>query len=185
MSDFERTDPPHAASELATLSAFLDYHRVTLLQKVAGVSDADLRRSPLSGLVPGQSPDAEPLTLLGLVKHLAYVERWWFAAVFAGETVAFPWTDADPNADFRIEPDETTEAILELYRAEVEKARQIVRTAVQETGSETTALAALSKNPAKADYSLRWIIVHMIEETARHNGHADILRELTDGVTGE
>lgn len=164
--EIPRTDPSPLAPERELLDAFLDYHRATLLQKVAGVSDADLRRR----FVPSQT------TLLGMVKHLAYVERSWFQIRFAGEDLPVPWTEQDPDADFRIEPDETTAAILAFYRAEVARSRAI------------TAAASLddrAKRPSRdREYTLRWIMLHMIEETARHNGHADILRELIDGVTG-
>ncbi len=163
--DFARKDPPLTGPEHAMLEAFLDYHRATLLQKVAGVSDADLRRR----LVPSLT------TLLGLVKHLAYVERSWFQIAFAGEDLPVPWTEQDPDPDFRIEPDETTESILAFYREQVARSRAIAATAT---------LDEQAKGPGR-ECTLRWIMLHMIEETARHNGHADILRELIDGATGE
>lgn len=138
--------------------------------KIEGVPDADLRRS----MVPSGT------TLLGMVKHLAYVERSWFQNVFMGREVDLPWTDEDPEADFRIEPGETTEQIVQLYRDECEKSRGIISEA---------SLDDLSKgrpdSGKRSGFSLRWIVVHMIEETARHNGHTDILREQIDGVTGE
>ena len=137
-----------------------------MLNKVEGVSDEDLRRP----MVPSGT------TLLGLVKHLAYVERWWFQDVFGGETVEYPWTDDDPDADFRIEPNESTQEIVDLYVEECRKNRDIVAAA---------SLDDMAARPDRSKYSLRWIVAHMIEETARHNGHADILRELIDGVTGE
>lgn len=144
----------------------MDYHRATLLNKIDGVSDADLRRP----MVPSGT------TLLGLVKHLAYVERWWFRRVFLDTDQSFPWTDADPDADFRIEADEKTEDIVRLYEAECEESRSVVRNA---------SLEDMAKFEPRSDCSLRWILTHMIEETARHNGHADILREQIDGSTGE
>ena len=161
----ERVDPPATAPEKDMLEAFLDYQRATLLLKVDGVTDADLRRS----MVPSGT------TLLGLVKHLAYAERWWFQEVFANQSPDFPMEENDPAAEFRIETDETTDSILELYRAECAKSRAIVATAQPDD---------VAHHP-KSERSLRWILVHMIEETARHNGHADILREQIDGVTGE
>jgi uncharacterized damage-inducible protein DinB len=160
-----RTDPPTVGPEKVMLEAFLDYHRATLLQKVSGVSDADLRRQ----LVPSLT------TLLGLVKHLAYVERSWFQIVFAGEDLPVPWTKDDPDPDFRIASGETTEEILALYREQVARSRAITAAA---------SLDDLARSPGR-ECTLRWIMVHMIEETARHNGHADILRELIDGATGE
>ncbi len=102
------------------LEAWLDYHRATLLCKVDGVSDEDLQR-------PG-TPSG--LTLLGLVKHLADVERGWFREVFAGEDLSHLWSDEDPGRYWRIEPGETTEQILAFYREEVERSRGITRGAM-------------------------------------------------------
>ncbi len=168
MKNCDRQDPPLAAPEKETLEAFLDYQRATLLCKVDGVSDEDLRR-------PG-TPSG--LTLLGLVKHLAYVERSWFRNVFAGEGVAFPWSDQDPDAEWRVEPHETTEQTLALYRDEIVRCREVTR---------DCSLDASARRPPPwgSGVTLRWIMLHMIEETARHNGHADILREAIDGQTGE
>lgn len=168
MQDCERPDPPTTAPEKPTLEAMLDYHRGTLLCKVDGVGDDDLRRA---GTPSG-------LTLLGLVKHLAYVERWWFRKVFAGEDVPFPWTEEDPDVEWRVEPGDTTRDILELYRGEVARCREIA------AASSLDDLARGSDSRG-SEYSLRWVMLHMIGETARHNGHADLLREMIDGATGE
>jgi hypothetical protein len=164
-SPSDRRDPPLVAPEKEMLAAFLDYHRATLLWKVDGLSDADLRRP--------MTPSG--LSLLGLVKHLGYVERSWFQIGFAGQDLPVPWSDADPNADFRIEPGETTVAILAFYKEQVERSREIVASA---------ALDDLARHPGRAR-TLRWIMLHMIEETARHNGHADLMRDAIDGATGE
>ncbi|MFO7167338.1 MAG: DinB family protein [Chloroflexota bacterium] len=163
-----RPDPPLVASERDMLDAFLEFHQQTLLMKIDGLSEEELRRS----FVPSG------LTLLGLVKHQAYVHRWWFRYVFAGEDVTFPWTEEDPNADWRIEPGETVEQIVALYRAEVEAARAIVR------ASHPDDLSARPEEPERKR-QLRWVLTHMVEEVCRHNGHADIYRELIDGKTGE
>ena len=165
----ERVDPPPSGSELDMLNTFLDYHRATLLQKVSGVSDEYLRR---------ESVPTAHINLLGMVKHLAYVERSWFQDRFKGTEVTFPWTKEDPDADWRVEPDETTAEIIQLYQAEVAKSRQIVA----ESSLDDLGVKAW---PDGRRPSLRWILFHMIEETARHNGHADLLREAIDGVTGE
>lgn len=165
-----RVDPPMSGPEFEMLKAFLDYHRATLLQKISGVSEEDVKRK----VFPSSN-----LSLLGLVKHLTYVERSWFQRWFKGEAnLTWPWTREDPDADFRIEPDETTESIVALYQAEVEKSRQIV---------DSASLDDLTARPTTEgeDLTLRWIMLHMIEEVARHNGHADLLREAIDGVTGE
>ncbi len=164
----ERKNTPFEGSEKELLEATLDYHRATLLQKTSGLSEHDLRREMT----------ASGTNLLGLVKHLAYVERWWFQCIQAGDDVHFPWTDDDPDADFRAEADETAEQVFALYRAENERARTIASTA------ELDAVARRAHR-SEARPSLRWVLLHMIQETARHNGHADIVRELIDGTTGE
>lgn len=165
MTVADRPDPPLAAPPVAMLSAFLDFLRETLVWKVADLSDEDLRRP----MVPSA------ICLLGIVKHSAYVERWWFRSVFAGEDLPAGWSEADPDADWRIEPEETTGAILALYRDEVERSRAAV------AGADWNDVA---RRPGR-DQTLGWILTHMVEEVARHCGHADILRELIDGATGE
>lgn len=161
-----RLMPPAAAPEIDMLNAYLDFHRATLLWKVDGLSDADLRRP----MVPSGN------SLLGMVKHLADVEQSWFVERFAGREPRYPlWREGDPGATWRIEPHETTQQILDLYRTVCEDSRQAI------------AEASLDDVAAKAQdgETLRWVMLHMIEETARHNGHADIMREMIDGQTGE
>jgi hypothetical protein len=117
--------------------------------------------------------------LLGIVKHLAYVERWWFQMNFAGEPVAFPWPEDEPDQDidFRIVPTDTVESITTLYRQEVTRSREIAAAAsVDDLGRGFGEVQPRT---------LRWVMIHMIDETARHAGHADILRELTDGAIGQ
>jgi len=159
-------DPPRHADERDTLAGFLDLQRGVMLRKVADLDDASLRRS--------MTPSG--LTLLGMLKHLAYVERWWFRAVFAGEDVRFPWTDDDPDADWRADPAESVDSIAALYREECARAREIVAAASFDDACTT---------PKGDSITLRWIVAHMIEETARHLGHADIMREAIDGATGD
>lgn len=166
MMEGNRPIPPYAAPEREMLAAYLDLHRATLECKIEGLSEDDAKRP--------MTPTGT--NLLGMVKHLAYVERWWFQDVFAGRDCVYPWTDDDPDADFRIEPGETIESIFALYDAECEESRRIVE------GASLDDIAARKKEQG---YSLRRIVVHMIEETARHNGHADIIRELLDGKTGD
>lgn len=165
----ERLDPPEIAPESETLPAFMDYQRASVFVKVRGLDrDAAVRR-----LVPSET------TILGVVKHLAYVEAWWFQDIFSGRAVAYPWTDEDPDADFRIEDHDTVESVMELYDGMTRESRAI------------TARAGLDDVTArvhprrKTAFSLRWILLHMIEETARHLGHMDILREQIDGGTGD
>jgi uncharacterized damage-inducible protein DinB len=168
MPEDDRPEPPLLGGETETLSGFLDFHRATLLWKLEGLDDEQLRRA----MVPSGT------SLLGLVKHLAYVERSWFQGVWAGQEVSFPWTKEDPDADWRIEPTETTEDVLALYRGECDRSREIVAAA--------SSLDQAVVHPRwNEEVSRRWILTHMIEETARHVGHADILREQTDGAVGE
>jgi hypothetical protein len=111
-----------------------------------------------------------------MVKHLAWVEIWWFQMVMAGRQIEEPWGEDDPDADFRIEPHETTEQILNFYREACAESRAIV--------DATDDLNAESLRDGPKKWNLRRTMIHMIEETARHAGHADILRELSDGQTG-
>jgi hypothetical protein len=167
----QRTETPRRAGERETLEGFLDFYRETILWKVAGMSDDDLRRI----IVPsGWSP-------LGMVKHLAYVERAWFRDRLAGEEpLPVPWTEEDPDADFRVEPGESTEEIIGFYRGQCEQSRTFAsKESLDDLAKEWPADRPPEKRP-----SLRWIYVHMIEETARHAGHLDVARELIDGSTG-
>jgi uncharacterized damage-inducible protein DinB len=169
MTEDNRPEPPSLGSEAETLAGFLDFHRATLLWKLEGLDDEQLRRPMV----------ASGTSLLGLVKHLAYVERSWFQGVWAGQEVTFPWTEEDPDADWRIEPDETAEDVLALYRGECDRSRQIVAGA--------SSLDDAVQHPRRRQWTMsrRWILAHMVEETARHVGHADILREQLDGAVGE
>ncbi|MEU9045343.1 DinB family protein [Kitasatospora sp. NPDC048343] len=165
-----RVDPPMAADEAATLTAFLDYHRSTLALKCEGLSDDQLRlRSvPPSGL-----------SLLGLVRHMAEVERYWFQGILRGEEVATGhyWTKADPDGDFDNVDTADVAADFATWRAEIEAARR---------AAAGLPLDTVGKRPRRGEeVTLRWILAHMVEEYARHNGHADLLRESVDGATGE
>ena len=164
----ERVSPPYEGNEREQLNAWLDFHRATLLTKLEGLDDEQLRRP----MVPSN------VSLLGLVKHLTAVEHGWFATGFAqtGEPHMFS-TEEDPDADFRIEPDDTTDGIIEGYLRVCARSRDIAGAAAS--------LDETFERPGRGEISLRWVLLHMIEETARHNGHADIMRELIDGVTGD
>jgi hypothetical protein len=116
------------------------------------------------------------MTLGGLVKHLVDVERYWFLEVLAGrDDVTYAWTDDDPDGDWRVEPGETVADLLARYAAACDESRTVL--------SATSMDASAQRGPTQV--SVRWVVAHMIEETARHAGHADLLRELIDGVTGE
>lgn len=164
----ERLDPPKLGDEKATLLGYLDWHRATLLTKVEGLTDEQAKWSP----VPSGT------SLFGLVAHLAMVERWWFTAVMAdADEVDFPWTDDDPDADWRGPEGATLADVVRLYEEECERSRAVT--------ADVDLDAVMSTRRARHTRNAREIVVHMVEETARHNGHADILRELLDGVTGE
>lgn len=149
------------------MTEYLDWYRAAILRKVEGASDETLR----ARIVPSQT------TLLGIVKHLAWVEIWWFQMVFAGRQGDDPWTEEGPDSDFRIEPHETSEQIVAFYRETCAESRAIV--------DATDDLDALSVRDGTNKYNLRRTMIRMIEETARYAGHADILRELIDGQTGD
>ncbi|MGE3908887.1 MAG: DinB family protein [Chloroflexota bacterium] len=166
MLDEARRQRQSVGDERTLLTAFLDFQRDTLLSKVTGLTREQL--------VEPRTPSG--MCLLGLVKHLAYVERNWFRIRFLHEPLTVPWRDGDPNGDFRIERDETPESVLAFYRSEIDESRRIVE--------EAASLEQLAAHPER-QVTLRWILIHMIEETARHCGHADVMREFTDGQTGE
>ncbi|MEU9439472.1 DinB family protein [Streptomyces sp. NPDC048304] len=156
--------PTYLAGEKQTLHASLDRHRDAVLWKLDGLDDEQLRRP----MTPSGT------NLLGLVKHLASVEYGWFVETFGGEAEPL-WFG--PHDDMRVTPEEPTERIVALYgRARAAADTVITRLPLDAQGS-----------PPWRDItvSLRWTLVHMIEETARHAGHMDIMRELTDGATGD
>jgi uncharacterized damage-inducible protein DinB len=153
------------ADEKQTLCDFLDYLRESVVLKAAGLSESDLRRE----VVPSGT------NLLGLVNHLALVETFWFQFVFDGRDVQFVPEDAPPK-DWHILPGRSSVAVLERYAKATAESRSI---------TVEGDLDALSKREFKGRHlSLRWVVVHLVEETARHAGHADIMRELIDGTTG-
>ncbi len=169
----DRADPPFVAGELPTFSGFLDFQRNTLLSKCEGLTDEQLRvRLPSSSL-----------TLAGLLKHGALNEDWWFGHRFAGVEVIEPWSsvdfDADPEWEFRTALEQDGNELRELYIGACDRSRAIVGAC-----DDASQLAAKPMRSGELP-TLRWIIGHMIEEIARHNGHADLLREAVDGVTGE
>ncbi|MEV8313247.1 DinB family protein [Streptomyces sp. NPDC059900] len=166
-----RPVPDPTAGEPAMLTDWLDFHRETLAMKCSGLDDAQTRLTA----VPSSS-----LTLLGLVQHLAEVERNWFQRVLAGRDV--PPVYGDPAGGFALDPQRSYGQALAVWRREVAVSREICE------GRSPDDVGRLSEREAavagSAEVSLRWILVHLIEEYARHNGHADLLREGIDGVTG-
>lgn len=168
MHPTDRVEPDRDADERETLTAYLDYHRATLAAKCAGLSDAQLR----TRAVPPSN-----LSLLGLVRHLAEVERSWFRHGVAQQQVHDIWcTPQSPDADFDDVATADVAEAFEAWRAECDAARVI---------AAERPLEATFANREGRVISLRWVLVHLIEEYARHNGHADLLRECLDGATGE
>lgn len=164
----ERVPPPLVGGERETLTASLDWQRKTFELKCSGVPAERLseRAIPPSGL-----------SLHGLIRHLAAVERWWFGLQFAGDNLPMLYySDADPDQDFDSLDGDPAEAF-EVWRAECERARAVIASApsLDATGTRRRTGEAIS---------LRRILVDMIAEYARHNGHADLLRERIDGATG-
>jgi uncharacterized damage-inducible protein DinB len=152
--------------EKESLRVSLDRHRDVVLWKVDGLSDEQLRRP----MTPSGT------NLLGLVKHLASVEYGWFCETFGRESESIPFDEDDPDADMRAEPDETTAEILAYYG----RARAAADRAIDELDVDVVGTAWFGEA-----VSMRWVLIHMVEETARHAGHMDILRELIDGATGD
>jgi Protein of unknown function (DUF664) len=163
-----RPDPPMIADERTMLEAWLDYHRATLLWKCANLTGDQLVQ---------RSAPPSTLSLLGLVRHMSEVERWWFRRGFRGEDLgALYSSDEHPDDDFDLVDGLVAEAEFATFEAECELARK----AVEGAGLDDT-----FRSRRGNEISLRWIYVHMIEEYARHNGHADLLREAIDGVIGD
>jgi uncharacterized damage-inducible protein DinB len=172
----DRTDPDMVGDELAQLTQFLDYHRATLAQKASG-----LTREQLATTVGPSS-----LTLAGLVKHAALNEDHWFGVVLLGRPPSEPWAsvdwDGDPDWEFRTAVDDDPAELLALYAQTCERSRANIAEAAAVDGLDTLS----APHPRDGDrFNLRWILLHMLEEVARHNGHADLLREAADGTTGE
>jgi uncharacterized damage-inducible protein DinB len=173
----DRPQPPLAGDELSTLLGFLDLQRATLRWKCEGVDRAGLTATAA----------ASSMTLGGILKHLAYVEDQWFSRVLHGRDPAAEWKDADwaaePDGEWTSAAGDTAEHLRSLWQASVHRSRALVTEAL----ADGSGLDRLSDRelPDGTRPSLRWIVVHMIEEYARHNGHADLLRESVDGSTGE
>ena len=168
-----RADPPTQGDERATIAAFLRWQRDTLELKCSGLDAADLAR---------RSVPPSTLSLLGLVRHMAEVERGWFRRVLAGQEAPPRFTsDVDPDGDFdgAVPDPELVAEAWKVWRAEVAFAERFV--------AEAPDLDLTGKVPDRwrGAMSLRWVLVHMVEEYARHNGHADLLRQRIDGRVGQ
>lgn len=158
------------SDERTMLLAFLDYFRALFARKIDGIDEPAARTT-----VP-----PSPMHLLGMTRHLADVERWWFRLFFAGLDMPMLFeSDTDPDLDWHAGDDDTLARARALWHAEVDAARAIV--------ADVTDLDTLGamRTHRRGDVSLRWILIHMIEEYARHCGHADFIREAIDGATGD
>jgi uncharacterized damage-inducible protein DinB len=156
---------PLDADEKTTLAVALDRHRDVVVWKLEGLDEEEARRPR----VPSGT------SLLGLVKHLTWVEYGWFCDTFGHPNPLPPFDEDDPDADLRVEPGETITGVLAGYARARAAADAVIREHdVADTGTAWHGTTV----------TLRWVLVHMVEETARHVGHLDILRELTDGATG-
>jgi hypothetical protein len=179
MSPIVRTDPPLAGAEAEVLVAFLDYHRDTLRMKAEGLDAAQL----------DQRLEPSPMTLGGMVKHLAYVEDWWFNQVFAGNPAPEPWAsvdwEADNDWDWHSASGDTPEELRALLDESIATSDRILTEALGAPDGMAAIAQFTSRRDPDAKFSLRWIVVHLIEEYSRHNGHADLIRESVDGSVGD
>jgi len=166
----ERIDAPHAADERTMLIAWLDWHRATVFAKTEGLAE-DLAHRPLLASSP-------LMTVAGLVSHLYWVERGWIETTLLGGPDDQPWSEEDPDKDFRADGTPLAELL-----AAYERQCAANNAAVRSLGLDTESV--LERGGDRGHVTLRWILLHLIEETARHNGHIDILREMLDGVTGD
>jgi Protein of unknown function (DUF664) len=168
-----RVDPPTQGDERTLLVAYLDYQRETLRLKAGGL-DAEQWATPC--------PPSD-MTLGGMVKHLALVENSWLRDVFLGQGLSEPWAsndwDADPDWEWRTGAQEGPEPVWALYDAMIADVDTVI------AGANLDDLSAKPSHRSGEPFSLRWILLHLIEEYARHNGHADLIREAVDGQVGE
>lgn len=172
----DRAEPPTTGEELTTLRAFLDYFRTTIRMKASGLGREDLARA----LPPSD------LTLAGLVKHLAFVEDYWFGEILRGEPADDPWAAVDWSRDPDWELTSATEHepadLWQLYDDAVARSQTRLTLALAAGGADQLSLGA---ERGRDRFTLRWILVHLVEEYARHCGHADLIRQSIDGSTGD
>ena len=176
IDDQGRPEPPVASGEVETLLGFLDFQRATLGWRTSG-----LDRHGLAATVA-----ASTMTLGGLLKHMAWVEDYWFSCRLHGNEPDSAWAgvdwDADHDWEWHSAADDEPDALRALWEDASNRSRALTATALDVGGLDQLAATPWANGESP---SLRWIVVHMIEEYARHNGHADLLRESVDGQTGE
>jgi uncharacterized damage-inducible protein DinB len=169
----DRHEPDLQGPERRSLEQWLDYHRETLLHKCSGLTHDQLK---------AQSVPTSGLSLLGILRHMADVERWWFRIHGAGEQLDLQFsTDEWPNADFEDLDGTPAGDVIATYEKECEASR----TAVADKSLDDVVTCGAEHHHRHYERDVRWLYLHMIEEYARHNGHADLLREAIDGATGE
>ncbi|HVQ95386.1 MAG TPA: DinB family protein [Mycobacteriales bacterium] len=166
-SPLARTDPPFTNPELAALNSWLDHNRATLLSKLNGLTEEQA----------GQRMVGSDTTLHGIVRHMTTMEQWWFVECVAGQVEPYPYYDGEEvDWDWELDRSEGLQADVDRYLALCERARAI-------TAAVDPAATFTTKRGNTID--IRWAMIGQIQEYARHNGHADIIRELIDGTTGE
>jgi hypothetical protein len=171
-----RPEPPCDAGELDTLIGFLEFQRATLEWKTRGLDGHGLDTRVA----------ASSMTLGGMLKHLSFVEDYWFWHWLAGNEPSAPWAtvdwEADPDWDWHSAVDDTPDGLRSMWSEAVDRSRECVTAALEDgdLGQRARQVAPSGWAP-----NLRWILTHMIEEYSRHNGHADLIREAIDGETGE
>jgi uncharacterized damage-inducible protein DinB len=182
VDDHGRPEPPATGDEAAVLLGFLDFQRATLAWKCAGVDAAGL----------SVTVGASTMTLGGILKHMAYVEEIWFSHWLFGRELGPPWGAvdwaADPDWEWHSAAGDSPGSLRSLWEASVMASRACVAEVLEGgagSNGEGLGTVAVRVVPGRESPSLRWILVHMVEEYARHNGHADLLREVVDGETGE
>ncbi|WP_144382270.1 DinB family protein [Streptomyces sp. SAJ15] len=159
-----RRIPAHGLAEKEMLWAFLRFARATVVAKVDALSPEELRKRHVGSAT----------TLGGILKHLVTSERHWFANVLGGRELPMPFGPEDPDGDWRLADGEDAAHLVAAYRAACELSDEIIAALdLDSTGAQTD-----------DDYTLRWALTHLVAETNRHAGHADVLRELTDGARG-
>lgn len=170
-----RPEPPLAADEASTLVGFLEWHRATFAWKCAGLEAAGLT----------ETVGASSMTLGGLLKHWARCEDFWFSHQLAGRDTAAPWDsvdwDADPDWEWHSAAEDTPEELRALWQENVERSRVALAEVLEADGLDGV---VRRPPPGVQPATVRWVLCHVIEEYARHNGHADLLRESVDGATG-
>ncbi|MDN6135519.1 DinB family protein [Brevibacterium sp.] len=167
------TEPAAAPSERQGLEEFLDYYREVLRRKISGLDSVDLNRSVA----------ASTLTLGGIIKHLSLLEQSWFVEAILDQELSDPWAAIDwtaqPDWDFESAADDTPDYLLTLHAKACEQSREVLD-GIEDLGT------LVAREPSSGErFNVWWVLIHMIEEYARHAGHADLIRESIDGATGD